>query len=606
MGLRARLLFLVLLAVLPGLLLAVLNHVEQRRDGRERVEKDAARIAQLAAASQLALINATRQHLEALARVPDARGNNIAAFEAFFANMKRFYATYTDFGLIETNGTLVACSIPGKTGTNLSHRAVFQRVLTTHEFSVGDYLPPEETGKPSLLFAHPVFDEKKHLTRVLYAALDLDVLSKAAAEAKLPEGGAIEIFDRSGHILARFPEPAKWIGHLVPDLSFRNAVERLEEGTVEGRGLDDLDRLCAFTTVRTGRNPGIYVAVGIPTDLAFGATRQTMVRNLIVLGIVALLALLAAWIYANSYILRPVRQVADAAKRLATGDLSARTGQTETFREFNQLTQAFDDMAASLERQRAEIENSQKQIRTLNASLEQRVAERTKLLEEANAELEAFSYSVSHDLRAPLRHIHGYAEILQEDFGPLLGESGQNTIQYIQRAARRMGMLIDDLLSFSRMSRMEMRRLPVKTDTLVGEVIREMEADLQARNIEWHIESLPEVVADRSMLRQVWANLLGNAVKYTRDREQAQIEIKCARVGSEWEFSVRDNGAGFDMEHADKLFGVFQRLHSEKEFEGLGIGLANVQRIIQRHGGQIRAEGEVDKGAAFYFTLPAA
>jgi PAS domain S-box-containing protein len=245
------------------------------------------------------------------------------------------------------------------------------------------------------------------------------------------------------------------------------------------------------------------------------------------------------------------------------------------------------------------------QIQALNVELELRVQERTKQLEAVNQELEAFSYSVSHDLRAPLRHIDGFVDMLRPEADAKLTPTGQRYLKVISAAARRMGSLIDDLLVFSRMGRMEMRRTTVKTNSLVAEVIQEMNVDLKGRVIEWDIGPLPAAYGDRAMLKQVWVNLISNAAKYSRDRSPARIKISHRENDAgEGEYSVQDNGAGFDMQYAGKLFGVFQRLHQAEEFEGTGVGLANVQRIIVRHGGRVWAEGQVDVGATFYFTLP--
>ncbi|HPJ56987.1 MAG TPA: transporter substrate-binding domain-containing protein [Kiritimatiellia bacterium] len=222
----------------------------------------------------------------------------------------------------------------------------------------------------------------------------------------------------------------------------------------------------------------------------------------------------------------------------------------------------------------------------------------------ANKELEAFSYSVSHDLRAPLRHVAGFVQLLQANAQGKLDETGARYIEVIAGATRKMGELIDDLLSFSRTGRAQMRIEPVALGPLVDECRRELEPETKGRRIEWVIGELPEVQADRSLLRQVLANLLGNAVKYTGKREDARIEVTSRREGGEIIVCVRDNGAGFDMKYADKLFGVFQRLHNESDFEGTGIGLANVRRIVVRHGGRTWAEGAVDRGAAFSFSLP--
>ncbi len=248
------------------------------------------------------------------------------------------------------------------------------------------------------------------------------------------------------------------------------------------------------------------------------------------------------------------------------------------------------------ERRRAE-----KQIINLNQDLQKRA----DALEAANKELDAFAYSVSHDLRAPLRHIDGFLELLQKKAGTALDERSRHYMDTISEAAQKMGLLIDDLLSFSRMGRQAMSLRQVELGNLVREVIRELEPDAAGRDVVWRIGDLPAVDGDASMLRIVLGNLIANALKFTRLRQQAQIEIgSLPGQPSEAVIFVRDNGVGFEMAYADKLFGVFQRLHRADEFEGTGIGLASVRRIIARHGGRTWAQGELDQGAAFFFSLP--
>jgi len=253
-----------------------------------------------------------------------------------------------------------------------------------------------------------------------------------------------------------------------------------------------------------------------------------------------------------------------------------------------------------------ERKREEEKICKLNTELEQRVIERTAQLENANRELEAFSYSVSHDLKSPLQHITGYAELLNKRAYEAIDGKSRQYLKSIADSAVRMRKLIDDLLSFSRMGRMEMLKRKTNLDSLVKEILRDFQADACGRNIDWRISPLPDVYGDSAMLRQVLVNLISNAFKFIKMRTNAVIEIgsACGEKGEVCVY-VKDNGAGFDMKYVDKLFGIFQRLHSPTEFEGTGIGLANVRRIVNRHGGRVWAEGKVGEGATFYFTLSA-
>ncbi len=287
----------------------------------------------------------------------------------------------------------------------------------------------------------------------------------------------------------------------------------------------------------------------------------------------------------------PILALAETARAVAERrDYSVRAHGKDTG-EIGLLTHAFNQLLG--------------QIHDLTQDLEQRVAQRTTQLEAANKELEAFSYSVSHDLRAPLRHIDGFAGLLLKSDGETVSERGRGYLNQITKSAKHMGLLIDDLLVFARMGRAEMRLGAVGLNELVDEVIRSLQPELQDRNVVWRRTPLPVVKGDLPMLRQVLVNLIANAIKYSRPRDPAIIEIgSVTDRPDEFEIFVRDNGVGFEMKYAAKLFGVFQRLHRAEEFEGTGIGLANVRRIVSRHGGRTWADSAPGAGATFHFTLP--
>ncbi|MGN6386115.1 MAG: ATP-binding protein [Verrucomicrobiota bacterium] len=574
-----------------------------QRVKKERVRDRVVGTTKVAAATEEEYVKKTKQILETLQQFSFlVLASNKTFADQNFKNLTLLSPDYLDFGLIEPNGRLFSSAVTNEPTPNLEGTSLFRAVMQQKDFVMGRV--DESPGKlPGLTFAMPVVDEQSELKRIIYASLDLSLLSSTLARIPIPPEGVMSVVDMSGDILAQYPA-TNWIGRNTATDPFTAMLFKTRNGVFETKGLDGVERLYACTTVGDGSHSLFIVTIGLPLHGIYAQATIEFYRNLAVVLIVVVVLLAAAWLISNKLLLQPINAVISASARLAKGDLTART-RIQGSSEIHRLARNFDLMAESLAMRDAELKRAHREILEMNAELERKVQARTLELSNANQELEAFSYSVSHDLRAPLRHMDGFANLLLEDDNIQVNERALRFVTRITKSAKQMGVLIDELLDFSRMGRQAILCERLDTNSLVQEVLQECMQYQPERAVQWKVHKLPQIMADRAMMKQVWVNLVSNAVKYSRGKDPAVIEIGFEIREGEETFYIRDNGAGFDMKYADKLFGVFQRLHRETEFEGTGIGLANIRRIIHRHGGRTWAEGEVDKGATFYFSLPA-
>jgi len=577
LSLRVRLMLLILIVVLPVLGLTLYTYLEGRRRAAIEVQDSALRMTRMAAGNLAQLTEGARQFLIALSRFADVSNGDVAPCSARLADVLELYPLYVNLGVIAADGTLL-CSGAPLGHRNLADHAWFQRAIQTRGFVVGEYEADHALGETMFNFGYPVVDDAGHVRAVVFASFDLTSMEYLADQIQLPYGAALIVIDRNGTILARYPDPEQWVGKSVPEAAIIQVIFTRQEGTAEALGVDGVSRLYAFAPVE-GAASGVYVSIGIPRTIAFAAADQALARNLVGLAVATALALAFTWFLSDIFVLRQVGDLVRATQRLADGDLSARTGTTHSGGELGQLARSFDEMAESLQ-------------------------QRTAQLEQANKELETFSYTVSHDLRTPLQMIYAYSELLLSDYADTLDATGQECLQRIRSATQRMSEMIEGLLNLSRATHSELQRTTVDLSAMAQAIAADLQRTALHRSVEFVIAEGVTASGDERLLRVVLANLLGNAWKYTGQQAQPRIEfgVTSGQRGEPVYF-VRDNGAGFDMSEADRLFAPFQRLHSKTEFSGTGIGLATVQRIIQRHGGRVWAESRAGKGAIFYFTL---
>jgi PAS domain S-box-containing protein len=998
-SLRFRLWLLVLVAVLPAIGVIIYTGARERSDGTVKAEAQALGTAQLTADEFQMLTSEAQRFLSTLALLPDVIALNSQNCNSLFANDLSQNPQYANIGAITPDGNVFASAVPAGQQFNFADKAWFQEAISSGDFTVGDYMVGPIIQQYTLHLALPFSDVNGATKGVVFVAMNLQFLEQRMSSAKLPSGSAIVLVDSNGVVLARYPDPAGFVGRPMEQTPIVQMMLAQGSGTARAAGVDGQVRLYGFVPM-TGTANGPFLAVGIPPSVAFADVNAAVRRNLIALLATVLVAFVATWIITGRLVLRPVGKLVAASRRLAVGDLEARSGVADDQSELGEMARAFDDMGSSLlqrqqERDKAEgelhqalqhinahIENSplaviefdpefritrwspeakrlfgwapeevmgkaikelhwvveedtgkvdqvssemsagekprnkninrnyrkdgsvvlcewynsalhddkgnmvsilsqvldvterekaerelktsealsrsraqslqavldsaptsiwiahdrqsriitgnkfaQKLLRTeapirtsdqvsdtgrrtgyrwlkdgkelaaadlplrrtaesgralhdysmdvvfddgtsrsllgdvvpllddqgnpagavaafmditerqrmeddlretrdylnnlldyanapiivwdpgfritrfnhaferltgLNAKqalgrhldflfpsdrrvkamdlvkktlsgerfevveipilrqdgmvrtvlwnsatlyaadgrtvvaaiaqgqditerkageedirrLNDELARNVRYLENANKELEAFSYSVSHDLRAPLRAIDGFSQVLLEEYSNKVDDEGQRFLRIIRANSQKMGQLINDLLAFSRLSRQALNLAFVDMDTLAGEAVEEQKTAVPDRTVNWKVDRLPPAYGDRSMIRQVLVNLVANAVKFTRPREDAEIEIGARSEKAENVYYVKDNGVGFDMQYYGKLFGVFQRLHRDEEFEGTGVGLAIAQRVVHRHGGRIWAESKPGAGATFFFALP--
>ncbi len=581
--------------------------------------------------------------IDGLAELVSLQSNLIQQNAAFLSSS---FPDFRHIHILDTSGAKILELDRNVNDPNsaFDERKYFEQLRQDSQPFISPVILSENPNLPVALLGVPILRDRQ-LVGAIFCEIDLSLLSKFLRTSIGEELLQVIIVDQQQTVAASTKK--EWVGN--PEFNWR------KDGKVNQISLDTYQWLPTKSRLIMvqwqtslfvkesviNKNIPWQLVVQISATPQANQIQQVHSRNMALLLLISGLALILATVVSRRLV-KPLNQLADITTNLPNKLLEQEPiyWLRSSITELSILVKNFRSMAFSLKQKFREIslanellekrvqertqalrsantelelelevrerQQAQKALDLLNAELENRVVRRTAQLEAANKELESFSYSVSHDLRAPLRAIDGFSRILEEDYGDRLDEEGKRYLKVVRDNAKRMGELIDDLLNLSRLNRRQVARRSLSVNKLIEQILddSDFQKAISKQQIELVVADLPDCEADLSLLTQVWINLISNAIKYTGKTENAKIEIGYQIIGDQGTYFIRDNGAGFDMQYADKLFGVFQRMHREHEFEGTGIGLAIVQRIIQRHGGTIWANAAVDQGATFYFTIP--
>jgi signal transduction histidine kinase len=640
-SLRVRLILLVLLAVLPALGLIVYSAIEQRRLGTEAAKLEAKRLVRVASSMNERMLEGARQLLITLSQLDIVRSRDVAQCNVLFSNLMRLQPVYANIAGLNLDGTVFASGVLATQAVNLADRAYFYDTTNRLDASVGSYQVGRITKKSTVNIGYPIFDQSNRLAGVIYAALDLAWLRNIVTNADLPPNVSLTLSDTRHITLFRHPDPEnKFVGHSLDEFyPHRAFVERplneylQERISAEPRlSRDGTWRLYAtgpieHNLISTNERPP-RVSIGIPLAVAYGDANRMLRRNLAFLGMVALLALAAAWYAGDAFVLRRVRSLVEATQKLKAGNLAARSGVTEGAGELHFLARAFDDMAESLQQRIAERERAEAQLRVANAELkafneelERRVALRTAELKRSNEELEQFAYVASHDLQEPLRMVTNYMQLLEQRYGDKLDKNAHEFMAFAMDGAMRMRHLIQDLLTYSRVGTRAKPFERIEAREIVDRAMLNLKVAIDETGAVITCDPLPVLDGDPVQLTQLFQNLLSNAIKFRKLDQAPQIRVSAKPTAApesaaaqapihqhrKWaQISVTDNGIGIPPENFERIFVIFQRLHARDKYPGTGIGLSICKKIVERHGGRIWVESVPDKSTSFHFTLPLA
>jgi PAS domain S-box-containing protein len=723
-SLRFRFIFLVLIAAIPAIILTIYTGFEQRSIARRSSQDDALRIARLVASHHAAQIEGARQLLIALARLPQIHSLDGEICNPILQELAPLYPQYTSIRVTDANGRVMCSSLQDQRGMSLANRPYFQDTIQTGAFTVGDFMIGTTTEQSIVPFSYPFFGENDQFMGMVVATMSLDWLIELARDVDLPELSAILMVNSEGTILARYPDPEIFIGRTVPEAHLIQLILQTSyEGFAEMEGIDGIERLFAFNSLAGLLHEGAYISVGIPTSIAYAEANYILTRNLLLLGMVTLIALAIALLSSDRLIFRSIRGLVEVTRSLASGQMKARAEENTGPEEINYLARSFNYMANTIEHRDLEIRQAEAKYRNLieqipaityileigadssfsfispqietflgykpsewtdNPKLwleiiyledrtdlkeyilesrrsglayeaeyrlksksgeylwiqdkavpvldirgkplflqgiltditnrkktEEALKDYNVKLERSNRELQDFAYIASHDLQEPLRKIQAFGERIETKYGDSLGDVGIDYLKRMQQSAARMQNLINDLLSYSRVTSKANPFIKTDLNRVIKDVLGDLGERFKATSGRAEVKDLPEIEADPVQMRQLLQNLVSNALKFHQNDNPPVVKIYSqvkqhhnGRNNQHVQLFIEDNGIGFNEKYLDRIFQPFQRLHGRLEYEGSGMGLAICRKIVERHNGSITAKSTPEQGTTFIITLP--
>lgn len=581
-SLTAQLLIVTLAVAVPMAGLAAYLIVADRNEARAQAAAAVREIARDVAADAAAFLARSEERARYVAARPAVRAMDPQRCDPLIYDMPLMSAAYSGAVLVDLRGRVLCWSFAeDPAGADYADREWFRAAASSASFQVGAPLLGRASAELVVPMTVPVLDAAGALSGILLLGVRTREFSRLVTNRALPGGSALSVVSADGTIIARSLDADYWPGRDAREIPALAAGLAQRDGVSILPGVEGTARLHAFTTMPS---TGWLVSAAIPMDAVMAASNERMTQSALATGLV-FAAVLAAALGLSARIRRPIRSLAAAAHAVARGEYQTRAAESGPA-EIAAVAAEFNRMA----RTRAAVESD--------------LARRSAELEAANKELEAFAYSVSHDLRAPLRAIDGFSQVLIEDYDARLDDEGRDSLRRVREASQRMAQLIDDMLKLSRATRGELDIGPVDLSRIAEAVVAELRRSAPDREVQTVVTPDIRVLGDRRLLGTAMENLLSNAWKFTARAPAARIEFSAVREAGQIVCCVSDNGAGFDMAYAGNLFAPFQRLHRASDFPGNGIGLATVKRVIARLGGTVRAEGAVGQGARFCFSLP--